>query len=68
VGNIRSLLDELCSEDLPGLTDAQLEEDFAELQRAAEIIRGRAAAAPAGAGPSAAVAARWISLDHFLVG
>ncbi|MGH2573064.1 MAG: DUF222 domain-containing protein [Actinomycetota bacterium] len=40
MGNIRSLLDELCSEDLPGLTDAQLEEDFAELQRAGEIIEG----------------------------
>lgn len=40
MGNIRSLLDELCSEDLAGLTDAQLEEDFAELQRAGEIIEG----------------------------
>jgi hypothetical protein len=38
LGNLRSVLDELRSEDLPGLSDAQLEEDFAVLQRAAEVF------------------------------
>lgn len=40
MGNLRSVLDELRSEDLPGLSDPQLEEDFAELQRAADVIEG----------------------------